>query len=65
MNWMENRIEKRTNPQLLFSNTKSVIVIGMNYFSNIQQEKSDNLLVSKYVTEIDYHKFLNKNYFYC
>jgi len=63
MNWMENHIEKRTDPQLLFSNTKSVIVIGMNYFSNIQQEKSDNLLVSKYVTEIDYHKFLKQKLF--
>lgn len=63
MNWMENHIEKRTDPQLLFSNTKSVIVIGMNYFSNIQQKKSDNLLVSKYVTEIDYHKFLKQKLF--
>ncbi len=60
MNWMKNNFEKRTNPQLLFPITKSVIVIGMNYFNDIQQSRSDNLLVSKYVTKVDYHKFLKQ-----
>ncbi len=63
MNWIKNNFDKRTNPKLLFPNTKSVIVIGMNYFNNIQQEKTDNLLVSKYVTKIDYHKFLKQKLF--
>ncbi|MEA3500582.1 MAG: tRNA epoxyqueuosine(34) reductase QueG [Candidatus Marinimicrobia bacterium] len=63
MNWMEKHLDKRSNPELLFPNTKSVIVIGMNYYNKISQKEIGDLLVSKYVTKIDYHKFVkNKLY---
>ncbi|MEA1987240.1 MAG: tRNA epoxyqueuosine(34) reductase QueG [Candidatus Marinimicrobia bacterium] len=60
MNWMEKHLEKRSNPKILFPNTKSVIVIGMNYYNKIPQKETGDLLVSKYVTKIDYHDFLKQ-----
>ena len=63
MNWMKNNFDKRADSQLLFPNTKSVIVIGINYYNKTQQNNSENLLVSKYVTKVDYHKFLKQKLF--
>ncbi|MCT4616207.1 MAG: tRNA epoxyqueuosine(34) reductase QueG [Marinifilaceae bacterium] len=55
MKYMENNFEKRLNPSLLVENTKSVVVVGLNYYSDIVEKSEDKPIFSKYSYGIDYH----------
>ncbi len=54
MRYMENHREKRTDIKLLREDTKSVVVVLLNYFSNKQQFEGVPY-VSKYAFGNDYH----------
>ena len=58
MTYMENNIEKRCDPGLLFEGAKSIICLAYNYFT--ESECEGGLKVSKYAYGRDYHKVLKK-----
>jgi len=60
MSYMANNIEKRLDPRLLVENTKSVIVVGLNYYPKQQQKDSEAPIIAKYAYGKDYH-FVLKN----
>ena len=56
MKWLEREPKKRTNPQLIFADAKSVIVVALNYFTPHEHEHSaDKGKVSRYAWGDDYH----------
>ncbi len=59
MNWLKQQIEIRKDIKLLFPDTKSVIVLTMNYYSGDNNFNS-NYIVSKYALNNDYHNVLKK-----
>lgn len=72
MEYMENNLEKRLNPQILVENAKSIIVLLTPYFPHELQHDADAPIISKYAYGVDYHfvikekmnalfDFINKN----
>ncbi|WP_461640967.1 tRNA epoxyqueuosine(34) reductase QueG [Labilibaculum euxinus] len=55
MLYMANNIEKRLDPRLLVENTKSIVVVGLNYFPKQQQQDSEAPVIAKYAYGKDYH----------
>lgn len=55
MGYMERNFDKRLNPQLLFENAKSIIVVLQNYYPSEVQTDQDAPLISKYAYGTDYH----------
>ncbi len=60
MSYMENHFEKRIDPTKLVPNSKSVITLTYNYFTEEKQVDSDAPKISKYAYGKDYH-FVIKN----
>jgi len=59
MAWMERTAEKRTDPQLVLSGARSVVVLGVNYWASreIENRKSriENPVWARYALYEDYH----------
>lgn len=55
MEYLKRNFEKRENPSLLLSETKSIICVGLNYKQDI---KFNNFKIAKYALGDDYHTFL-------
>jgi len=55
MGYMANNIEKRLDPRLLVEHTKSIIVVGINYYPKEQQADADAPIIAKYAYGKDYH----------
>jgi epoxyqueuosine reductase len=56
MRWMERDVEKRIDPQLLFANARSVVVVALNYFTpSKHHDDSSTGKVSRYAWGDDYH----------
>ncbi len=55
MQYMENHFDKRLDPRLLVDGAKSVISLGLNYYSNNIQEDPLAPKISKYAYGSDYH----------
>ena len=55
MTYMENYFDKRTDPQKLFENARSVIVVLYNYFTEKPIPQDNNYKISKYAYGTDYH----------
>ena len=64
MKWMEDKSEERGNIHKYFPEARSVISVGMNYYTGIKQEnlKSDYKF-SNYAWGDDYHLVLKKQLF--
>ena len=60
MNYLNRDIEKRANPGLLFPGAKSLIVTGLNYFTDRLQEHKDVPVVSRYAIGRDYHDLITE-----
>jgi len=58
MNYLTREPEKRANPEILFPGAKSVIVTGLNYFTDKRQKHPDVPLVSIYALGKDYHNLI-------
>jgi epoxyqueuosine reductase len=55
MNYLKRDIRKRSNPELVFPGAKSIVVVGINYYSEIRQKYSDAPVISRYTYGKDYH----------
>lgn len=61
MAWLNREPEKRTDPKLIFSAAKSVVVVAMNYFTPHEQEGGkDKGKISRYAWGDDYHDVLRE-----
>lgn len=58
MRYMENHFDKRLDPRLLVDGAKSVISIGLNYFTDGQQADPSGPKISKYAFGTDYHQVI-------
>jgi len=59
MSYMEEHFDKRLNPTLLVSDSKSVISLLINYFPS-EQQNLDSYKISKYAYGKDYHNVIKK-----
>lgn len=55
MHYMENHFDKRLDPRLLIDGAKSVISLGINYYTDKTQSEPDSPKLSKYAYGTDYH----------
>jgi epoxyqueuosine reductase len=55
MQYMENHFDKRLDPRLLVDGAKSVISLGLNYYTDTQQSDPNAPIISKYAHGADYH----------
>ena len=55
MGYMENHFDKRLDPRLLVDGAKSVISLGLNYFTDEMQADRLSPKISKYAYGDDYH----------
>lgn len=55
MSYMENHFDKRLDPRKLVEDSKSVISLGLNYFTDKQPLSPDAPKISKYAFGADYH----------
>ncbi|AYL96246.1 tRNA epoxyqueuosine(34) reductase QueG [Mucilaginibacter celer] len=55
MNYMENHFDKRLDPRLLVDGAKSVISLGINYYTDQIQDDPSAPKISKYAYGVDYH----------
>jgi epoxyqueuosine reductase len=55
MRYMENHFDKRLDPRLLVDGAKSVISLGLNYYTDLQQTDPCAPKISKYAHGNDYH----------
>lgn len=55
MAYMENHFDKRLDPTKLVEGAKSVVSLGLNYFSSEKQQDADAPKISKYAYGTDYH----------
>ena len=61
MKWMQREPEKRSDPRILFPPAKSVIVVGLNYYTPHKHEIDQNSgKISRYAWGDDYHDVLNE-----
>jgi len=58
MHYMENHFDKRLDPRLLVDGAKSVISLGLNYFTDKQQADPLSPKISKYAYGDDYHQVI-------
>ena len=65
MDWLEKNLERRVSPKKLWSDVKSIIVLGVNYgpnhdpLQNLENKKIGN--ISVYARGNDYHEVIKKN----
>lgn len=55
MQYMENYFDKRLDPRLLVDGAKSVISLGLNYYTEDIQSDPDSPKISRYAYGADYH----------
>ena len=55
MGYMENYFDKRLDPRLLVDGAKSVISLGINYYTDQKQQDTSSPKISKYAYGADYH----------
>ncbi|MDB5147432.1 MAG: queG, partial [Mucilaginibacter sp.] len=56
--YMENHFDKRLDPRLLVDGAKSVISLGINYYTDQYQDDPLAPKISKYAYGIDYHTII-------
>ena len=60
MHYMENYFDKRLDPTLLVSGSKSVISLSYNYFPKEYISPLNNFKISKYAYAEDYHEIIKE-----
>jgi len=60
MQYMENHFDKRLDPRLLVDGAKSVISLGLNYFTDKEQADPLSPKISKYAYGADYHQVIKE-----
>ncbi len=60
MQYMENHFDKRLDPRLLVDGAKSVISLGLNYYTEDAQVDASGPKISKYAYGADYHHVIKE-----
>ncbi len=64
MEWLKERSNLRSNPNILWSDAKSIIVLGINYHFECNSlellSKKNKGIISVYARNTDYHKIIKK-----
>jgi epoxyqueuosine reductase len=60
MGYLARDIDKRLNPESLFSGAKSLVVTGLSYYSEKLQKDPHAPVLSRYNYGTDYHEVINK-----
>ncbi|RFZ85293.1 tRNA epoxyqueuosine(34) reductase QueG [Mucilaginibacter terrenus] len=60
MRYMENYFDKRLDPRLLVDGAKSVISVGLNYYTDTVQSDPEAPKISKYAYGADYHTVIKE-----
>ncbi len=60
MAWMARNVERRTDPRLIQSDAKSVIVLALNYFQGTSQPGIGSYRIARYAWNEDYHDLILK-----
>lgn len=61
MAWMARDPAKRTDPRAIFPNAKSVVVVGLNYYTAHKQDDSPEMgKISRYAWGDDYHDVMRE-----
>lgn len=60
MGYMENHFDKRLDPRKLVDGARSVISLGLNYYSKASQTDQDAPKISKYAYGRDYHTVIKE-----
>ena len=55
MSYLERNTEKREGPEAIFPGTRSLVVVGFSYYSELKQKDPKAPLLSRYTYGIDYH----------
>ncbi len=58
MEYLGRNLDKRLDPELHLPDAKSVVVTGLNYFSENKQKHTDAPLLSRYTYGTDYHEVI-------
>jgi epoxyqueuosine reductase len=58
MQYMENHFDKRLDPRLLVDDARSVISLGINYYTDESQQDPLAPKLSKYAYGVDYHHII-------
>ncbi len=58
MRYMENNIEKRVDPRALFEDAKTVVVVSLNYYTDV--DMLAKFKIAKYAYGADYHWVMKK-----
>lgn len=57
MDYLKRNLDKRENPSQIFENTKSIVCVGFNYYTDYKPQKYK---IAKYALNNDYHDFMKK-----
>jgi epoxyqueuosine reductase len=60
MSYLSRDIEKRINPEFLVHGAKSLIVTGLNYYTDKKQKEPDVPILSRYVYGESYHSVIRR-----
>lgn len=60
MDYLCRNIEKRIDPGILFPGAKSIIVTGLNYYTNRKQGGNGIPIISRYAYGVNYHDVIKK-----
>jgi epoxyqueuosine reductase len=60
MSYLGKNIERRIDPEFLVTGAKSVIVTGLNYYTDKKQAEHDVPVISRYAYGINYHDVIKK-----
>jgi epoxyqueuosine reductase len=60
MSYMENHFDKRLDPRKLVEGSKSIISVGLNYYTDAVQTEAGVPKISKYAYGTDYHTVIKE-----
>lgn len=60
MAWMARNLDRRTDPRLVQTEAKSVVVLALNYFQGTPQPGAKNYRIARYAWNEDYHDLIVK-----
>lgn len=61
MEWMNNNLERRSDPAKILPNAASVICLAVNYYSNHEPRiHKDGVKIARYAWSKNYHKIIEK-----
>jgi epoxyqueuosine reductase len=60
MSYLGKNIERRIDPEFLVTGAKSVIVTGLNYYTDKKQAEHDVPVISRYAYGVNYHDVIKK-----